>query len=231
MSSTGRAGSSRPARPVLCVVVVPMLGRGHLMDRLRESLAASTDDARILWVVTGGDFDVLDRLDGDDYVLTPPRPRGDYAHKINAGVAASDEPLIFTAAIDLHFHPGWLEIAERHLDDQIRVVGTDDLCNPRTAAGHSTHTLVARDYVSRGLIDGRPGLLCEDYLHEMCDDEIVGTARKRGAYAHAPDAHVEHLHWSAGKREKDETDDMYGGMNQRMWADRALYRQRRALWT
>ncbi len=101
MSSTGRAGSSRPARPVLCVVVVPMLGRGHLMDRLRESLAASTDDARILWVVTGGDFDVLDRLDGDDYVLTPPRPRGDYAHKINAGVAASDEPLIFTGAIDL----------------------------------------------------------------------------------------------------------------------------------
>ncbi len=228
MSSTGRAGSSRPARPVLCVVVVPMLGRGHLMDRLRESLAASTDDARILWVVTGGDFDVLDRLDGDDYVLTPPRPRGDYAHKINAGVAASCEPLIFTAAIDLAFHPGWLDHAVWLMEGRTRVVGTNDLTNPRTAAGHSTHTLVARDYAGRGLVDGRPGLLCEDYIHEYVDDELVGTAKHRGVYAHCAASVVEHLHPMAGKADWDDT---YRAMNQRMRADRTLYRQRRALWT
>lgn len=212
----------------LCVVVVPMLGRGHLMDRLRESLAASTDDARILWVVTGGDFDVLDRLSGDPHVVTPPRPRGDYAHKINAGVAASDEPLIFTGAIDLAFHPGWLEAAERLLTEQIRVVGTNDLTNERTARDHSTHTLVARDYVGRGLVDGRPGLLCEDYLHEFVDDELVGTAKQRGAYAHADDSHVEHLHPMA---EKGEWDATYLGMRGRMRADRGLFNQRRALWT
>ena len=227
MSSTGREGSSRPARPVLCVVVVPMLGRGHLMDRLRDSLAASTDDARILWVVTGGDFDVLDRVGRDPHVVTPPRSRGDYAHKVNAGVAASDEPLILTGAIDLHFHSGWLDTAAARMVGRVRVVGTNDLTNPRTAHDHSTHTLVARDYVERGLIDGRPGLLCEDYLHEYVDDELVGTAKYRSVYAHADDAIVEHLHPTAGKAEWDDT---YRGMNRRMRADRTLYRQRRALW-
>ena len=211
-----------------CVVIVPMLGRGHLMDRLRESLAASTERARILWVVTSGDFDVLDELHGDDHVITPPRARGDYAHKINVGVDASDEPLIFTGAIDLHFVPGWLEAAERLLDGQVRVVGTNDLTNERTAHEHSTHTLVARDYVDRGLIDGRPGLLCEDYIHEWCDDELVGTAIKRGAYAHADDSIVEHLHPMADKAEWDET---YLRMRTRMRADRALFNRRRQLWT
>lgn len=210
-----------------CVVLVPMLGRGHLMGRLRESLAASTGDARILWVVTAGDFDVLDRLDGDGYVMVPPRVRGDYAHKINAGVAASDEPLIFTGAIDLHFHDGWLDAAEWMMEGVTQVVGTNDLTNPRTAAGHSTHTLVARGYAERGLIDGRPGLLCEDYIHEYVDDELVGTARKRGVYAHAAHAVVEHLHPMAGKAEWDDT---YRAMKARMRADRGLFGRRRALW-
>ena len=210
-----------------CVVIVPMLGRGHLMDRLRESLAASTDRARILWVVTSGDFDVLDELHGDDHVITPPRARGDYAHKINLGVAASDEPLIFTGAIDLHFHDGWLEAAEWMLEGLTQVVGTNDLANPRTAQGHSTHTLTTRDYAALGLIDGRPGLLCEDYIHEFVDDEMVGTARKRGVYAHAVDSIVEHLHPMAGKAEWDDT---YRAMNRRMRADRSLFNRRRALW-
>ena len=210
-----------------CVVIVPMLGRGHLMDRLRTSLYTSTDDARILWAVTSGDFDVLNGLGDDDYIVGPPRERGDYADKINAGVEASDEPLIFTAAIDLLFDEGWLETCEKQLTDQIRVVGTNDLTNPRTATGIPQHTLVARDYVSRGLIDGRPGLLCEDWLHEYVDDELIGTARKRGAYAHAADAHVEHLHPMAGKAQWDAT---YLQMRRRMHTDRRLLRERERLW-
>lgn len=227
MSSTGRVGTSRSARPVRCVVIVPMLGRGHLMDRLRVSLADSTDRARILWVVTSGDFDVLDHLGGDARVIVPPKSRGDYAHKVNAGVLASDEPLILTAAIDLHFHEGWLEAAERMLNESTQVVGTNDLANPRTADGHSTHTLVTREYVGRGLIDGRPGLLCEDYIHEYVDDEMIGTARKRGVYAHAVDSVVEHLHPMVGKAEWDDT---YRGMKRRMRIDRGLYNRRRQLW-
>lgn len=205
-----------------------MLGRAEQVPRLAASLAASTNRARLLFMVTSGDDAVIRAVTDHDYLVLDPRERGDYAHKINCGVVASDEPLILTAAIDLHFHPGWLETCEALLTERIRVVGTNDLANERTAIGHSTHTLVARDYVAQGLIDRRPGLLCTDYIHEFVDDELVGTAQARGAYAHAPDAIVEHLHPMAGKAEWDAT---YLAMRRRMRADRALFSQRRQLWT
>ena len=211
-----------------CVVIVPMLGRAGQVDRLVGSLADSTDRARVLFVCTDIDTEVLAAVAHHDHLVVPPAERGDYAHKINLGVAASDEPLIFTGAIDLHFHDGWLEAAEWMLEGLTQVVGTNDLANPRTAQGHSTHTLTTRDYADLGLIDGRPGLLCEDYIHEFVDDEMVGTARKRGVYAHAVDSIVEHLHPMAGKAEWDDT---YRAMNRRMRADRSLFNRRRALWT
>lgn len=210
-----------------CVVVVPMLGRAAQVGRLADSLAASTDRARLLFACTEGDDDVLAAVAGFDHLVMKPRERGDYAHKINTAVTSAAEPLIFTGAIDLAFRPGWLEACEVRMSDRVRVVGTNDLTNPRTANGHSTHTLVARDYARSGLIDGRPGLLCEDYIHEYVDDEMVGTARKRRAYAHAADAVVEHLHPMAGKAAWDDT---YRGMRRRMRSDRRLFNQRRALW-
>lgn len=211
-----------------CVVIVPMLGRPEQVPRLVASLAASTDRARLLFIVTDTDRAVRSALIDQDYLVVPPRERGDYAHKINLAVRATHEPLIFTGAIDLAFRPGWLDVAQAHIDDTVQVVGTNDLANPRTATGHSTHTLVTRDYAERGLIDGRPGLLCVDYLHEYVDDELIGTAKHRGAYRHCPDAVVEHLHPMAGKAEWDAT---YLAMRHRMRADRALFNQRRHLWT
>jgi len=211
-----------------CVVIVPMLGRAEQVARLVASLGASTDRARLLFAITDGDDAVAEAVADHDHLKFSPRARGDYAAKVNAAVAASDEPLIFTGAIDLHFHPGWLETCEALLTEQVRVIGTNDLANERTAHGHSTHTLVVRDYTALGLIDHRPGLLCEDYIHEYVDDELVGTATARGAYAHAPDAIVEHLHPMAGKAEWDAS---YLMMRQRMIADRSLYRERSALWT
>lgn len=211
-----------------CVVVVPMLRRAGLVPRLVGSLADSTDRARVLFVVTDTDRDVLAAVRQHDHVVVTPRLRGDYAHKINTGVAASDEPLIFTGAIDLRFHAGWLDACLAKMSGGVQVVGTNDLANGRTARHHSTHTLVARGYVLRGLIDGRPGLLCEDYLHEFVDDELVGTAKSRGVYAHAADAVVEHLHPMVGKADWDDT---YLLMNRRMARDRGLFNRRSALWT
>lgn len=211
-----------------CVVIVPMLGRAEQVPRLVASLAASTDRARPLFVVTDTDTAVLNAVRDHDHMIVPPARRGDYGRKINTGITHSNEPLIFTGAIDLHFHPGWLDIAQAHLDERIQVVGTNDLTNERTAVGHSTHTLVTRDYTARGLIDGQKGLLCEQYLHEYVDDEMIGTAQRRRAYAHAPDAIVEHLHPMAGKAEWDAT---YLAMRDRMRQDRLLFTRRRQWWT
>lgn len=212
-------------------VLVPMLGRAHTMPTLRGSLQDTTDRARIVWLVTSGDTDVLSgALDDEQVILFPKRPRGDYAVKINVGAASTEEPLIFTGGCDLRFHPGWLDACQPYLDAGAGVVGTNDLGNPQTATGAlSTHSLVARWYIdNHGTIDEPGKVLHDGYWHEFVDNELVETAKARGLYAHAPDAHVEHLHPLWGKAD---TDGMYRQAARRMAYGRRLYNRRRRLWT
>lgn len=206
-----------------------MLGRPHTVAPLRQSLHESTDRARLLWLLTEGDADVIDEVGDDDRLILPPRPRGDYPVKMNAGYRASSEPLLLLGACDIRFHPGWLEACEAKVAQGFGVVGTNDLGNKRTATGKlSTHSLVTRDYADRfGTIDG-PGLLHEGYWHEFCDNELIDTAKARGQYGHAPDAVVEHLHPLWGKAEPDA---MYDAALRRMGQGYALWKKRRPLWT
>jgi hypothetical protein len=205
-----------------------MLGRPETVAPLLESLACSTPDAVALFVVSETDAEVLAATVDARRVVVAPRSRGDYAAKINAGVRESAEPLIFTGACDLAFRPGWLDVARRRITDRVQVVGTNDLCNRRTMTGpHSTHTLLTREYAGLPTIDGSTGPLAEVYLHEYVDDELVGTAIKRRAYAHEPASVVEHLHPSAGKAPWD---DSYRAQGERMRADRLLFQRRRQLW-
>lgn len=213
------------------VVIVPMLGRAHRVGPLLESIHA-TCNARVLFCCTEGDEGVIVAVDaaGAERLTFPPRSVGDYAAKVNAGYRHTSEPLLFLGACDIRFHPGWYEAATARLGGRIGVVGTNDLGSPRVMRGeHATHCLVTRDYVDRhGTID-RPGeVLFEGYVHEYVDDELVGTAKRRRAWAFAGDSHVEHLHPSWGKAPAD---DIYEAQRHRMAASRTLYLRRRRLWT
>lgn len=213
------------------VIVVPMLGRAHRVEPLLESIRA-TCSARVLFALTPGDASVFDAvaLAGEEHVTVAREPVGDYQRKINQGIAATTEPLIFTGADDLRFHAGWFEAAVARMTGRVGVVGTNDLCNPRVMRGeHATHMLVSRAYVERfGTIDEPGKFLHEGYPHEMCDDEAVGTARKRRAWAFAGDSHVEHLHPMVGKAPMD---PMYAEQPRRMRLGRSLYQRRERLWT
>lgn len=211
-------------------ILVPMLGRPHLVPRLLDSIAAATPGRhRVLFVCTPGDSAVRAvRDNGREWIEVPYAP-GDYARKINAGVRHTDEPLIFTGAIDLRFEPGWLERACAHITEGVGVVGTNDLGNARVLAGeHSTHSLVTREYAARGTIDEPDKLLHEGYPHEFVDDEFIETARYRNAFAFAADSVVEHLHPLWGKAPTDATYDAHA---QRMRRGRLVYQRRRHLWT
>jgi glycosyltransferase involved in cell wall biosynthesis len=215
------------------VVVIPMLGRAHRVAPLLESIHA-TCQARPLFCCTEGDDDVTTAVDaaGAERIMFPPRRVGDYAAKVNAAYRYTSEPLIFVGACDLRFHPGWFEAATARLDgDRVGVVGTNDLGSPRVKRGvHATHCLVTRDYVDRfGTID-RPGeVLHEGYVHEYVDDELVGTAKMRRAWAFAADSRVEHLHpnWCP----EVPTDPLYDAQAARMKQSRALYQRRMRMWT
>lgn len=213
-------------------VLVPMLGRADKLPTLVDSLHRTAPAARLLFLCTTTDAEtVVACKQHGDFLAFPPQPVGDYAAKINEGVRATDEPLLFFGAIDIEFQPGWLEAATAHLSESVRVVGTNDLANPRVMRGeHATHFLVARDYATKPLIDGdADGPLFTGYVHEYVDDEFLGTAKARHAYAFAADSYVRHRH-----PHFDPTavwDDSYRGMTGRMRRSRRLYQRRRRLWT
>ena len=210
------------------VVLVPVLRRPHRVHPFLASLHANTPDpVRALFICDPDDHEEQKavRRAGADMLIVA----GNYATKINEGVRRTTEPLIFLAADDLQFHHHWLEHAKRRLTGGVHVVGTNDLCNRRVMRGeHSTHSLVTRSYTMRGTIDDPTRLLHEGYLHEYVDDEFIGTARHRAAFASAPDSVVEHLHPQA---QKAPMDDLYAQQHSRMRRSVGLYRQRRPLWT
>lgn len=159
-----------------------------------------------------------------------PRRHGDYAFKINQAYQSTTEPFIFLGADDLAFHSGWWAAARRYFDDPaIGVVGTNDLSPTQRSVGgeHATHSVVRRTYADRGLITGERGILFEGYAHEYVDDELIGTAKKRQAWAYARDSVVEHLHPHWGKAPMD---DLYRRQRQRMTLSRHIFMRRSKLW-
>lgn len=232
-SSRGVVGASVTTPPTTdLVILVPMLGRPHTVAPLAESIHATTPGARVLFCVSPGDDRVdaaVDAVDGER-IMVPFQPVGDYARKINAGYRATTEPLIFTGACDIRFHPGWFEAATARIRPGIGVIGTNDLGNPRVTAGqHATHFLVTRDYADKhGTVDGPGAIFHEGYPHEFVDNELVGTARHRGAWAMALNSHVEHRHphWCPDVP----TDAIYDAQPQRMRHGRVIFNQRRHLW-
>jgi glycosyltransferase involved in cell wall biosynthesis len=213
---------------VTVAILVPVLRRPQNVAPLLTSIHDATPEPfRVLFICDPGDGAEQDAIAiaGGEMIS----PGGNYAAKINQGVRATTEPLIFTGADDLRFHPGWLEAAVAKLEPGIGVVGTNDLCNARSIKGtHSTHSLVTREYAQLGTIDDPDKLLHEGYPHEFVDDEFVATAKHRKAYAHAHDSIVEHLHPDAAKAPMDA---LYAARPMRMRMGRKIFRRRSPLWT
>jgi len=215
-------------------IVVPLWRRTTNIARVFVSAWEATPDAQIMFVVSGGDHDVLDavsELVDAEYLLVdgPGGEPGDYARKINAGYRATDRDWLFTGADDLLFHDGWYEAARAHAVIDTGVIGTVDLCNGRTALGeHSTHSLVARWYADfGGCMDQDHVIYHEGYVHEYCDDELVRTAMMRKAWAWAEDAVVEHRHMLLDRALDDEV-YRHGRRWSRM--SRRTFLMRRRLW-
>lgn len=217
----------------MLVIIVPVLRRPHRVEPLVDSIEAATKEPhRTLFVCSPDDEQEIAAIDklGAEHICTPVSyPSGDYAKKINFAYLATWEELMFLGADDLNFHDGWLERAKQRLVGRIGVVGTNDLTNRRTKRYHSTHSLVTREYVDKhGTIDEHHKVLHEGYHHVFVDDELVATADHRGAYAHAHDCLVEHLH---PMKHKGDRDAVYDHGQAHFEVDRRLFQSREALWS
>ena len=214
-------------------ILVPLWRRTDRFHTMLASAVQTAPGARVVFIVSDDDRDVLGAalraLPSD--VLGVPWPGGspgDYAKKVNAGCRQTTEPLLFLAADDIVFHPGWFDACLAKLEPGIGVVGCNDGTQRSTVNQHSTHSLVLRSYADEfGTIDEPGKILHEGYEHEFVDDELVGTAQHRGAYAFAADSLVEHCHSDWGKAPRDE---LYARGPERMRLSRPLFEKRQALW-
>lgn len=184
------------------VVVIPVLDRPRRPRKLYENvLAATKTEHRLVFACSLGDEAEILACQGtgaDVFVTHWHADRADWAKKINHVYRyLSDEDWIFLGADDLRFEQGWdVAALQTHVETGARVIGTNDLANPRVTAGqHSTHTLVHRSYADQhGTIDGPGEIVSEAYDHQFCDDELVMTAKRRGEWAFSKGARVEHQH-------------------------------------
>ena len=138
--------------------------------------------------------------------------------------------VFLAAADDLKFYPGWEIEALKKMIDPIKVVGTNDLHNPEVLAGeHATHYLIKGDYIKNvgGVIDKSAPVLPECYSHNWTDREYVGTAKFRGVFTPCLESIVEHLHFTFGLSQMDDT---YRKTRVGIEPDRIMYEQRRDLW-
>jgi hypothetical protein len=218
-------------------ILVPVLGRPSRVTPFLDAVESTVPGSRVLFLADQGDADEIAVIQAEQMSrggmmveLAECFDGEGYAAKINRGVRLTSESVLFLAADDLEPLKGWLREARLPMvEGDAEVVGLNDLIpRRRHRAEHATHFLMSRAYAELPAIDGSEGPMFTGYGHEKVDDELIATARARGAYAYAPDAHVKHLHPDIGTAEWDETYEK--GRATRV-TDRELFYEREHLWT
>lgn len=216
--------------PVVIAVLVPTLGRPANVQRVIDDLepTARRDLIDPIFIVEAHDAATIDAIEALQRTYIINRRSPSYAGAINTAVEMTTHDYLFIGADDLHFHNGWLEPL-LDLAQHYGLIGTNDLHNPEVLAGNlATHYLVTRAYTQQGTIDGAEPLLHEGYAHNYCDTEATATAKHRGQFRPCLDSVVEHLHWSYGLANMDET---YHKGARLVHQDEALFTSRAHLWT
>lgn len=188
-------------------VLVPVLARPQNVKPLVESFwAECPDNSALVFLATAGDEEEIHASEEWNYpgpdkeVWTWVSDAVTWPQKINEGIEYLADWYLF-AADDITFTPGWWEATKELRDEShIGVIGTNDssagMGNPRVAAGeHTCHPLVRAQYVREfGTADQRNLAVHPGYHHWFVDDELVTTAKLRGAWAFCREAVLEHHH-------------------------------------
>lgn len=234
-----------PAADTEVAVLVPVMRRPHNAAPFMASLRASTGLAHCYAIADEDDpITAAAWREAGATVLVRPGSAGTFAEKVNWGQRMTrrdwddfdgdgrGEPWLFVCGDDVRFTADWLDQTQQvaRLAPAARVIGTNDLSNPRVVAGdHATHLLISREYVDeQGASWDGPGVVAhEGYGHWYVDDEIVFAAKQRGVWAMADRAIVDHLHPMWGKGVDDE---VYRLGQSKAKTDGDLFEQRCALY-
>lgn len=232
-------------------ILLPTLGRADRLEGLVANIAEATPAGRwqLIFALDQMDmesWDVLAEIDFTELMgqVGAVACDGTLPVKTNAAYRFSSAPLVLPTADDVVFHDGWLEKVIEAFEDvgvdgteqwfRWHVVGVNDL-SPMSNAEHSTMPVIRRAYIEskdyRGCSFEEPGkVFHEGYQHNFVETEVCRLARWRGVWKYEPDAVIEHLHPSWGKREEDAT-DRKGGLGPSFDRDQKLHEERHNEWS
>jgi hypothetical protein len=206
-------------------IFIPSLNRPHFIRETIANIHATTKIPHKIYYMISDEKskEILEEL-GETYFWDA---GGDtrYNTRMNYMFNHTKEPLIFTGSDDVLFHDGWIFEAMRPMCEQgYQVVIVNDLFNPR-----GTEALITRNYINKysGCVDTPNVLFYPGYYHIYADTEQFETAKYRGVCIKTEDSIVEHLHYTARKRQADDT---YRTHDNKKGFDRELFKSRRHLW-
>lgn len=205
-------------------VILPTLGRPDKLAALTDNVHASTRSPHsLIFVVEVDDWasqEAIEPLDSRALVGT----YGSCAAAVNAGYRASSSEFFAIANDDCRFEEGWDEAALAYFSDTVHIVGLND-----GSGDCKCFQIARRSFIEEhsGVYD-KPDTVYHTYTSQCCDTEFAFYAQKRGVWADAPDAVVEHEHWRFGKADPNHPN--YEKARASNAADLATYAARRREW-
>lgn len=220
-------------------IFIPTFRRSYkLLDYIGHVREVTPLARHIVCIVERDDMDSYHIARGAGAIVVINHRSPSYAGSINSAWECLQPDMFFCGADDLRFNPGWLEEALANVttadhpfhQDTPVVIGTNDIHNQEVARGeHATHYLVSKGYIEHfgGVIDKSAPVLYEGYDHNWTDREFIGTAKLHGSFLPCLTSVVEHLHFTFGLSQMDDT---YQKTRRAVDQDQQLYEQRRPLW-
>jgi len=210
-------------------IVIPTLGRAHLLEQLATQIAANTQADHHLYLMV--EFSDSDSIAVGEALQAPGTICvglfGSCAAGYNAGYDISTEPYIFLGNDDLEFPPDWdvPPLALLEAEPEIGVVGVQD--------GHDRMTcfsMVRRSFIEEqsGVYD-KPATLVHEYTSQFVDTELAEYAQHRGVWKACHAGGVIHRHPDFG--DSDDPNHPNYLKTKQTWAeDEATFEARKAEW-
>lgn len=210
----------------MIAIFIPTLYRPKNLPKVINSIYDTAfNECNIYAMCPDDDIESQEILDEYDVKFWTDKGDMRFAKRIQWMYRMTNESWFLTGADDLVFTEGWLDAAKPFMNNY-SVISFEDNCNP-TLPG--TNFLIRRKYIKEdsGVVDSPNTVFCQEYFHNFVDNELWGTAIKRGVFAKCPGV-IEHLHPTIGKAEWD---DIYEVAQQNFHNDATLFHMRSHMWS
>lgn len=178
-------------------IYIPTFGRPNKLQQVADNIKEATrGDYSLYWCVESFDKESIKAAKKTGAKVIINRGKPCYADALQTVYENTKEQIFFWGNDDFLFLKDWDAEPMKMMNEnnEIGVLGVRD-GNPNTR--FSTISFIRRSYIEEqsGVID-MPNRVLYPYHHNYVDDELTGTAKKRGVWAYCTTPCIHHQHHS-----------------------------------